>query len=173
MKFDVVKVGYLETNCYILDIDNHILVIDPGDEYDKINEVINKRIIDGVMITHGHFDHVGALDNFKKTLIHDYYNMDEGIHEVGKFKFEVIYTPGHKEDSICIYFKEDKIMFVGDFIFRDSVGRTDLPGGNSIDMIESIKKIKNYPDDIVLQPGHGPSTTLGYEKQHNIYFNIE
>ena len=173
MKIDVVKVGYLETNCYIVEKDNHVLVIDPGDDFDRINETINNRIIDGVMITHGHFDHVGALDNFKKTLIHDYYNMDEGVHEIGKFKFEVIYTPGHKEDSICLLFKDDKVMFVGDFIFKDSVGRTDLPGGNSIEMIESIKKIKNYPDDIVLQPGHGPSTTLGYEKAHNIYFNIE
>ena len=65
------------------------------------------------------------------------------------------------------------MMFVGDFIFRESVGRTDLPGGNTIDMLESIKKIKTYPDDIVLQPGHGINTTLGYEKEHNMYFNIE
>jgi glyoxylase-like metal-dependent hydrolase (beta-lactamase superfamily II) len=172
MKIDIVKVGYLETNCYILDIDNHVLVIDPGDEFDKINTVINNRVIDGVLITHGHFDHVGALDSFKKNTIHDYYNLDEGIHEIGKFKFDVIYTPGHKEDSVTFYFKEDKVMFVGDFIFKDSIGRTDLPGGNTIDMLSSINKIKKYDDDIKLYPGHGPSTSLGYEKKNNIYFNM-
>ena len=173
MKIDVVKVGYLETNCYIIEKNKHVLVIDPGDEFDKIKEVINNRIIDGVLITHGHFDHVGCIKDFDKSLIHNYDNLNEGLHEIGNFKFEVIYTPGHKEDSISFYFKEDNMIFVGDFIFRDSIGRTDLPGGNMTDMLNSISKIKKYPDNIILQPGHGPNTTLGYEKENNPYFDIE
>ena len=61
-------------------------------------------------------------------------------------------------------------MFVGDFIFKDNIGRVDLPTGNYQEMIESINKIKKYDDDIVLYPGHGDSTTLGHEKKHNYYF---
>ena len=63
-------------------------------------------------------------------------------------------------------------MFSGDFIFKESVGRCDLPGGNIGDMIKSINKIKEYDDDIVIYPGHGDSTTIGYEKNNNIYFFI-
>ena len=87
-----------------------------------------------------------------------------------KFKFEVIYTPGHKEDAITIYFKENKCMFCGDFIFRDSIGRCDLHGGDIKEMLESIKKIKKYDKDTVIYPGHGDKTTLEYEINNNMYF---
>ena len=60
-------------------------------------------------------------------------------------------------------------MFIGDFIFKDSIGRTDLPGGNMIEMEQSIEKIKNYNDDVILYPGHNEETTLGEEKQKNPY----
>ena len=60
-------------------------------------------------------------------------------------------------------------MFIGDFIFKDSIGRTDLPGGNMIEMEQSIEKIKNYNDDVILYPGHYEETTLGEEKQKNPY----
>ena len=103
-------------------------------------------------------------------MVYDKNNMIEGENEIGEFSFDVLYTPGHKDDCITIYFKKDRIMFCGDFIFRNSVGRCDLPGGNIGDMIKSINKIKEYDDDIVIYPGHGDSTTIGYEKNNNIYF---
>ena len=90
--------------------------------------------------------------------------------EVGAFKFTPIMTPGHSSDSVTFYFKEDKIMFVGDFIFKDTVGRCDLPTGSSSEMDKSIEKIKAYDDDITLYPGHGDETTLGREKEYNLYF---
>ena len=74
-------------------------------------------------------------------------------------------------DSICFYFYKDKVMFVGDFIFKDSIGRCDLEGGNISLMKESIEKIKKYDDDITIYPGHGEFTTLGREKLENYYFN--
>ena len=160
MKIDRVVVGQLYTNCYILEIDNECLVIDPGDEYDKIKKVIGDKKIVGTIITHNHFDHVGAINNFDK--IYDYNNLKEGINNIDEFNFEVIYTPGHTKDSICIYFKEENIMFTGDFIFKDALGRTDL-GGNFNDLVNSIKKISRYDKNIVLYPGHGDKTKLGIE----------
>ena len=173
MKIDKIKVGYLKCNCYVLEIDNHVLIIDPGDEAEKIISLIGDRIVDGVIITHHHFDHDGALDMIIQkydTKMYDRYNLNEGINKIGKFSFEVIYTPGHKEDAITIYFIKDNVMFCGDFIFKDSIGRCDLPGGNINDMMESINKIKKYDYDIMIYPGHGSTTSLGYEINNNPYF---
>lgn len=173
MKIDIVKVGELECNCYLLDIDNKLLVIDPGNNSDRIINKIGNRDVVGIIITHYHFDHIGAIDdlvNRYNVSVYDKNNMNEGINKIDSFIFDVIYTPGHKEDCICIYFKEDKIMFVGDFIFRDSIGRCDLAGGSVKDMIESINKIKKYDKDIVIYPGHGDKTTLEYEINNNMYF---
>jgi glyoxylase-like metal-dependent hydrolase (beta-lactamase superfamily II) len=106
-------------------------------------------------------------------MINYYYDKDnlvEGENKIGCFSFNVIYTPGHKEDLITIYFKKDKAMFCGDFIFKDSIGRWDLDGGNIKDMFKSIDKIKRYDRDITIYPGHGEKTTLGYEMDNNMYF---
>ena len=160
MKINKVSVGYLKTNCYIISIDDECLVIDPGDEYEKIkHEIGNKKVL-GTIITHHHFDHVGCINNFNN--IYDINNLKEGINKIGKFSFEVIYTPGHTTDSICIYFKEDNIMFVGDFLFKDGIGRTDL-GGNEIDMQNSLLKISKYDKDITILPGHSDKSKLGLE----------
>lgn len=160
MKIDRVIVGNLETNCYILSIKNKCIVIDPGDEYDKIKKRIGNKEVIGVIITHYHFDHIGALNNFDKNLIYDINNLVEKENKISDFNFEVIYTPGHKEDSITIYFKKEKVMFTGDFIFKDGIGRIDLPGGNYKDMLKSLEKIKKYDKDIIVYPGHGDKTIL-------------
>ena len=170
MDIETVVVGILNTNCYILSKNNHVLVIDPGDEYDKINSTINGRTIDGVIITHSHFDHIGCVNDFPKDLIYDFNNLKEGINKLGEFEFEVIYTPGHKEDSISIYFDNDQVLFVGDFIFYESIGRTDLGGGDNHLMMESIKKTKRFDDNVVIYPGHGESTTFHHERLYNPYF---
>ena len=160
MKIDKVIVGYLKENCYVLSIENNCLVIDPGDEYEKIKKVIgNKRVV-GTIITHHHFDHVGALNHFNN--IYDYHNLKEGINRIENFNFEVIYTPGHTNDSICIYFKDVNTMFVGDFIFKDAIGRTDL-GGNMEDMKKSLFKISKYDKNIDILTGHGDISKLGLE----------
>ena len=174
MNIEKVVVGNLRCNCYILDINEKVLVIDPGDEFNKIDNVINNREVVGVIITHYHFDHIGCLNNIinkYKCNIYDINNMNEGLNNIDCFNFYIIYTPGHKEDEITIYFKKEKIMFCGDFIFKDSIGRWDLEGGNVKSMFNSINRIKKYDRDIVLYPGHGENTTLGYEIDNNIYFN--
>ena len=174
MEIEKVIVGELEENCYIISKDNSCLVIDPGSEFHKIqNKIGNKKVL-GVLLTHHHFDHVGALKEVLscyETKVYDFNNLEEKEYLIGPFKFNVIINPGHTTDSISFYFCEEKVMFVGDFIFLDSIGRCDLEGGNFSSMRESIKKIKTYADDIVIFPGHGDKTTLGYEKENNYYFN--
>jgi len=86
-------------------------------------------------------------------------------------EIKVLHTPGHTNASVTFYFEKDNIMFVGDFIFKETIGRTDLETGNMSVMQESLNMIKQYNDNITLYPGHGESTTLGYEKINNIYFN--
>lgn len=174
MEIEKVVVGELEENCYIISKDNSCLVIDPGSEFHKIqNKIGNKKVL-GVLLTHHHFDHVGALKevlSYYETRVYDFNNLEEKEYLIGPFKFDVIINPGHTTDSISFYFCEEKVMFVGDFIFLDSIGRCDLEGGNFSSMRDSIKKIKAYADDIVIFPGHGDKTTLGYEKENNYYFN--
>jgi glyoxylase-like metal-dependent hydrolase (beta-lactamase superfamily II) len=169
MKIEKIEVGPLYTNCYFLKKDNHLIVIDPGDDFEKIKNNIKNFVVDGIIVTHYHFDHVGALVELKKytnAKVYDFKSLKEGNNQIGNFTFEMIRTPGHKEDLISIYFKEEKALFCGDFIFENSIGRTDLEGGNFKEMQKSIERILKYPDDIKIYPGHGNSTTLLKEKRN-------
>ena len=96
--------------------------------------------------------------------------MEEREYTLGNFTFNVIFTPGHSKDSVTYYFKDINTMFVGDFIFKNDVGRWDLPGGSEEEMKQSITKIKEYEKDTILYPGHGDETTLDSEIKNNIYF---
>ena len=170
MEIKKVVTGALDENCYVLVKNGNCLVVDPGDDYQNIKEVVGDNKVLGVLITHSHFDHIGALRNFltKRSIkIFKRSNLEEKEYIVGDFKFKCIHTPGHSRDSVTFYFEEDKVMFIGDFVFKESIGRTDLPGGNMSEMQQSILKLKEYPNDIVLYPGHNDETTLGNEKEKN------
>ena len=180
-------VGPIEENCYFIQKNNDVIIVDPGDEFNKIDSVIknNKFNLLAILITHAHFDHIGALEELvNKYDIDVYYNnvnseivydklitLEEKEYSIKDFKFKVIFTPGHRNDLVTFYFYEDNIMFTGDFIFKDFIGRVDLQYANAFDMKKSIEKIKEYKDDIIIYPGHGEDTTLGYEKENNFYFN--
>ena len=178
MRIETIVVGELFTNCYLLfnDDKKEVLIVDPGDESDKImNELKGYKVL-GILVTHTHDDHIGAIPditNKYKCPIYDGYNLEEKEYNIGSFNFEVIHTPGHLNDQIVIYFKKDKKMFVGDFIFKNSIGRTDLPNGDELEMKNSINKILKYPKDITLYPGHGDITTLkDEEKVLNYFYSI-
>lgn len=163
MEINIIKVGFLKTNCYILTKNNKHLIIDPGDEFTKIDNCITGEVI-GIIITHYHFDHIGALEelvNKYKIKVYDINNLKEGINQIDVFKFTMIKTPGHKSDLISILI--DNNLFCGDFIFKDTIGRTDLPTGNFTEMQESIRKIIKLNPNTIIYPGHGPSTTLKEE----------
>ena len=87
---------------------------------------------------------------------------------MGNIEIKVIHTPGHTQGGVCFYV--DGKLFSGDTIFRESVGRCDLPGGNFNQIVESIEqKLFVLPEDTVIYPGHGKTTTVGWEKEHNSY----
>lgn len=163
MKINVVVVGRLETNCYVLEKDGEVLIVDPGDDFEKIKKTINGKV-KGILVTHNHFDHIGALDECVKYFnvpVYDKNNLIEGRCEIGKFIFEVKYNFGHTMDSISFIF--DNIMFSGDFIFSGAIGRCDL-GGDFFAMKNSIKDILNSNINYKICPGHGEFTYLESER---------
>jgi len=89
----------------------------------------------------------------------------------GSHTFSVIHTPGHSQGSVVFYCSSENIAFTGDTLFRCSIGRTDLPGGNMFQIIQSLRKLTQLPDETVVYPGHGPSTTIGYELSSNPYLD--
>lgn len=95
-----------------------------------------------------------------------------GSVEFGKSRLELIFAPGHSPAHLCFLSEEDNFLVGGDVLFYQSIGRTDLPGGDYDTLIRSIKeKLFLLPDNCTVYPGHGPSTTIGYEKQNNPFLN--
>jgi len=162
------------------------------------NNSYNPKLI---LLTHGHGDHIGAAQDLKKEYNIPIYihkadinmlkdenlnftsrmykngisvNADKLLNEgdnitIDNMKFKVIHTPGHTEGSICVIHK--KILFSGDTLFRGSIGRTDLPGGNHDKIISSIKeKLLILDEDTEVYPGHEDSTTIKFEKENNPFF---
>lgn len=176
MNLKTLIVGELRTNCYIIEKGNSFIVIDPGDQADLIMQNVNpsKKFV-GIFVTHSHDDHIGAIRDIlaKNTVpIYSIANLKEGLNKIENFDINVIYTPGHKDDCITLYFEQEKVMFCGDFIFKDGIGRIDMEDASPLDMKLSIDKILQYPDDIVLCPGHGPMTKLGDERANLNYFKV-
>lgn len=177
MKVEKIVTGYLEENCYIIyDTENKkALIVDPGSDEEKIEKVItnNELKIVGILVTHYHFDHVGALDYFVKkykTKVIDYNYKDECV-KCGVFTFEVVGTCGHTDQDVSFYFRDEGLMFTGDFLFKNSIGRYDFENSDLMEMQKSIKLIKTFDPKTKVYPGHGDITTLNVEFKNNEYLN--
>lgn len=202
-----IPVGILRTNCYIIHNNDskEAIVVDPGNLANQIIDVVNENnlTIVGIFITHGHFDHIGAVNaikqeyhcdvfigEFDKELMKDEEQncskmfhrdcivgadvvlSDGQIVEVSGLRFRVIHTPGHTKGSVCFYFEDEKLLLSGDTLFRDGIGRTDFPTGSASDIIRSIKeKLFVLDDSVKVYTGHGEQTTIGYERENNVYVN--
>jgi len=163
MKVEILTVGPLRTKCYLIIKDKQCLVVDPGAEPERIINFIKEHNLNpkGYLITHGHFDHMMAVEDIKAEFGIELHTPDE------LFNYEIISTPGHTKDSICFYFKDNDFILTGDTLFKETVGRTDFPGGNEQDLIKSLEILKKLPVKTVVYPGHGNSTTIGAELKNN------
>lgn len=100
--------------------------------------------------------------------IGEYFLPEEGTVTFGDNVLKLIFVPGHSPAHLCFYHESQKFVIGGDALFRGSIGRTDLPGGNHNQLLKSIKeKLYTLPEDVIVYPGHGPSTTIGEEKRTN------
>jgi hydroxyacylglutathione hydrolase len=124
--------------------------------------------LDAGMLT-GEKDNLSALAGVLSRPEAADFLLEEGdVIEQADIKLDVLHTPGHTQGGICLYSKDEGVVFVDDILFADSVGRTDIPGGNAAQLIKSIKqKLCPLPDETIVYPGHGPQTTIAQEKAHN------
>jgi hydroxyacylglutathione hydrolase len=212
---EILPVGLLQCNCSILGDPEtrEALVVDPGDEIDRILVLLarHRLTVRAIVSTHAHIDHVGGLYKLKQVtgapvLMHaddfDLYRhldvqaawlgvpapavteIDEPLREGdtvrwGRFSAGVLHTPGHTPGSVSLYLPEIATpteattlrpgrLLAGDTLFAGSIGRTDLWGGSFETIIRSLKgKVLELPDETVVYPGHGPSTTIGEERESN------
>ena len=170
MKVDTIVNGFLDENCYIIsNNDKECLIVDPGSEGEKIVTFIrmNGYIVKGILITHYHHDHVGALDFVKNAFmikdVIDYKNI--GKVKIENFEFQVIETFGHTMDSASFYFDKSDILFTGDFVFKETIGNYEK--NHELDMAESLKTFKYMNKNVVIYPGHGESSTVSHELEYN------
>lgn len=168
-KVERLVVGLLGENCYIVsnNNDDDALIIDPGDEGDKIISFIkeHKYNVKAILITHYHFDHIGALESIKNEFKVDVIDYNNQV-SVDGFDFEIIKNYGHTLDCVSYYFKKEKVMFTGDFIFKDTIG--NYKDENSKVMLESLIKFKNGNyNGVTIYPGHGDETNYDYEIENN------
>ncbi len=101
----------------------------------------------------------------------DFLIVDNTELELGNSRGKFLFTPGHTPGEMCLYFEEDKVLFSGDVLFKESIGRTDLWGGSHETLINSItNRILSLPDDVKVMPGHESNTTIGHERKNNSFF---
>lgn len=189
------------------------ICIDPGDEAERIVEVLDRHGLElqAITLTHAHLDHVGGVAALKKLkpdakiILHkgdelmylglpeqpawmgvprsqwarmgwdfeqpppvDEYWTDGQKYRVGELEFEVIHCPGHTPGHVVLFEPKERKVFVGDVLFAGSIGRTDLPGGSTEQLLDSIKnKLLTIGDDVEVFSGHGPTTTIGEERLTN------
>lgn len=206
MKILSLSLGLVETNVYFIENDTSVILVDPANDSDliikKLNQ-INKKLV-AVLLTHGHFDHIGALDDiiekydvpvfmhksefdfltnvtkngsekFKQYGLPNVISnakpqpLEEGDANVEGFHFNVLHTPGHSPGSLTFVFNEFAV--VGDTLFKQGIGRTDLYKGDHETLVNSIlDKLFELDDDLPLFPGHGPYTTVE-DEQMNPYLH--
>ena len=197
MIIKAIPAGIYDANCYIVmdEKTKDAVVLDPGGDGEMLERAIKDMgaNVKGILLTHGHMDHVGGVEYLSDKLNAPFYisKIDEEYMEkdnyvfgsirnangyledgndlsFGSLNIKVIATPGHTKGGLC-FLIEDK-LFTGDTLFQGSIGRTDFIGGSFPEIINSINtKLLPLGDEIEVYPGHGPKSSIGYEKGYNMY----
>ena len=196
MKVIRLTLGAMASNCYLVKENKKVLIIDPGDEANKIFQAIKEdETVLAILLTHGHFDHIGALNkvskefgcptyayikekevienpnfSFYKEKLNvniDYFN-DNHL-EIDDFLIKVHKSSGHTQGSVMYQIKEH--LFTGDTLFKNAIGRIDFPTGDRSQMINSLNMIKTLKKDLIVYPGHGEVSTIKDELMFNPYLN--
>lgn len=196
MEVRTFPVGSYQTNCYLVwseDSDKCIL-IDPGYEPEYLLEQVRlqRKSLETILLTHGHFDHVGGVkqiaeetgckvyicpeellmpQRFTAGPIHytDTYGEGDILHLAG-LTLQVLKTPGHTQGSICLLCED--VLFSGDTLFAGTCGRTDLPGGDHLTIMESLRRLAGLKGDLRVLPGHGSASTLETERKTNPFLQL-
>ncbi|MFQ8583080.1 MAG: MBL fold metallo-hydrolase [Holdemania massiliensis] len=194
MKIETIPSGAFATNCYILEDQGTVLVMDPTGKAQRILDRLQGRVPLAIILTHGHFDHIGAVDELVRQFHCPVYvhpedqilledetlnsmaqmtahvrsqtrPLIEGTMKLGTIEFQVIEAPGPTPGSVMIVIGQD--CFCGDVIFEGSIGRTDLPLGNDSQMRQTLKMIRTLNPQLRLYPGHGAASVLEKELMNN------
>lgn len=193
VQMDILQLGLLGANCYLLWEGSDCVAIDPGGEANRVLARIGElgAELRAIVLTHGHFDHVGAVGELAEATgcrvylpaedtalppqitagpipYTDLFG-DGDVLRFGNISLQAILTPGHTPGSCCL--KTGSWLFTGDTLFRGSIGRTDLPCGDWDQMWDSLGKIAALEGDLFVYPGHGDATTLDRERAENPYLS--
>jgi hydroxyacylglutathione hydrolase len=197
-------VGPVMENCFLFrrDGSDKALIVDPGEEAPKLLNAIEELGVEleGILLTHTHFDHVGAVapvakatgaevwvPEIEKPVLADImsfvpwpgfgpFESYEAEHklsggerlELAGFEIDVLFTPGHSPGHVTFSIPDEQAIFSGDVLFQQSIGRTDLPGGDHATLLESIRGlVESLPQETAVYPGHMGTTTLAAERATN------
>ena len=193
MNVKTLSLGAYQTNCYLAweDGSDTCIVIDPGYEPETVLQQAQKlgKTIEAILLTHGHFDHVGGVRTLAADTDCDVYLCEADLsmppqmtagplyytHTYGEgdvlqlagMTIRVLHTPGHTPGSVCLLAGDT--LFSGDTLFQGSCGRTDLPGGSWSQILQSLKRLAALEGNYWVRSGHGPDSTLADEKKWNPY----
>ncbi|MHB1209284.1 MAG: MBL fold metallo-hydrolase [Acidimicrobiales bacterium] len=175
-------VGPVANNVYVVRCrrTGEAALIDAANEHDRLLRVARSLGVTSVLETHGHWDHIGAVEHVREAGIdvwvrgedaellpsYDHLLEDDTVHQVGELRLRTVHTPGHTPGSICFALENTPLLFTGDTLFPGGPGNTTFEGGDFATIITSIEQriFATYRDDTVIWPGHGANSTLGVER---------
>lgn len=183
VRIEKLVVGPFENNVFVLRCKSsgEAAIVDAANEHDLLLEVSRATGVRRVLTTHGHWDHIQAVEAVRDAGIdvgiaaddasmlpaYDFTIPDDDIIEVGDLRLHTIHTPGHTQGSTCFLLEGRPVLFSGDTLFPGGPGNTSLPGGDFDQIIQSIdRRLFTLPGDLLVLPGHGLDTTLDTERPH-------